>query len=290
MGEKNCFIAALIFLSLLFHFGVAISHSTASDFFNEDNYADNVVGIAYNAADMLENNLLSGLNRTLPILATSFVNLDNLKSSSTLGRLLGEYIASRFSQHGYQVIELRLQKDCLLVQEGNGELALSRDKGKIGTSYDAQAIIIGTYSLADDLLFVSTRIVSTVDHSILSSYDFSLRLDKTLRILAENGVTTAVKNVSGNGSRSGIKESPKTGAQKGILSGGLVLLDTSVSLGAKIIQARLAQLGYYSDKIDGVWKKHSLKALKNFKKNRGLTDNDKWGPATQKALFAGTDQ
>jgi len=59
--------------------------------------------ISYTAGDMLESNLLYALDRTLPILSTSFVNLDNLKETSAFGKLIGEQIASRFSQHGYRV-------------------------------------------------------------------------------------------------------------------------------------------------------------------------------------------
>ena len=55
----------------------------------------NLEDTTYTAGDMLERNLLYVLDRTLPILSTSFVNLDNLKETSAFGRLIGVQIASR---------------------------------------------------------------------------------------------------------------------------------------------------------------------------------------------------
>jgi peptidoglycan hydrolase-like protein with peptidoglycan-binding domain len=76
--------------------------------------------------------------------------------------------------------------------------------------------------------------------------------------------------------------------QDGPFATGEITLHPSNRLAAKIIQARLAELGFYRDRIDGIWKGHSKKALKEFKEARGLKYALTWDMSTQKALFQGT--
>ena len=230
--------------------------------------------ISYVAGDMLESNLLCSLNKTLPILSTTFVNFDNLKETSTLGRLLGDQIASRFSQHGYKVIEIKLRNGKVLVQEGNGEFILSRDMKKLNKSYDAQAIIIGTYSFVGNRVFLSTKLVSTSDSSILSSYFFSLQENDYLKMLAQSDVQVEESHT---------ELAPEVAENK-ILKESL-LLKLSDPLSAKIIQSQLLRLGFYTSKIDGKWGKYSRAALVAFRRAYKLTPGDKWNFETQLALF-----
>ena len=249
--------------------------------------------ISYTAGDMLERNLLYVLDRTLPIISTSFVNLDNLKETSAFGRLIGEQIASRFSQHGYRVIELRLSNGKVLVQERNGELALSREMKRLNKCYDAQAIIVGTYCVAGNRVFLSTRLVSTLDNSILSSYNFSIRMGGLLKTLAQKNLNNAAvrkksKKISDIGQRKAkrAKRDSKSAIKKDPVSSGSVFLELSNPLAAKIVQAQLFRLGYYTSKIDGKWKKYSRAALVSFKKARKLPNVNKWDVKTQMALFS----
>lgn len=234
---------------------------------------------AYHAAIMLDNNLPHTLDKTLPILSTSFVNSDRLDVSSTFGRLLGDQIASRFSQLGYKMIEPKLRKDALVMNKTNGEQALTRDLEEVYDSYDIQAMLVGTYYCSHELVFVSAKLVSVLDRSILSSYDFTVRLDRVLKQLLANELT---------GSAGRNKKLGKS--QNGPIAQGIVLLNPSVPSNAKIIQFRLSKLGYYSSKIDGKWKKYSRKALKDFRKDSKITKVNKWDIETQKALFKDTSQ
>ena len=57
---------------------------------------------------------------------------------------------------------------------------------------------------------------------------------------------------------------------------------------AKLIQARLAELGFYTMAVDGKFGKGSYGALQAFKRARGLPDDVIWDMPTQKALFRGS--
>lgn len=236
-------------------------------------------GIAYQAADALEYNLRPDISRTLPIMFSSFVDIRDLHSTSALGRLLGEQIGSRFSQHGYNVIEMRLRTNSLQITPKTGELALSRDMKKIRDSWDAQAVITGTYHIFEDKAVVSAKIVSTVDNSIISSHDFSFKLDRYLATLVRPETVAQEK-----------EETQEEKTPQGPISTGVISLNPSRSTDARLIQRRLADLGLYLDRIDGIWGKNSKIALERFKARHQLPDPDKWDMPTQIKLFQGTGQ
>jgi peptidoglycan hydrolase-like protein with peptidoglycan-binding domain len=73
------------------------------------------------------------------------------------------------------------------------------------------------------------------------------------------------------------------------VASGTVFLNPSLKSDAKIIQKRLADLGYYNMEVDGLFGKGSQRAVQSFKKDNGLGDNATWDIRTQKTLFKGTD-
>lgn len=272
----------IIFLTLLFLTFLAVSPSAYSwspvssqGFVRMEAFP----GIAYQAADALEYNLTTDISRTLPIMFSSFVDLSDFQSTSVLGRMLGEQIGSRFSQHGYNVIEMRLRTNSLQITPKTGELALSRNMEHIRDSWNAQAVITGTYHIFDDKAVVSARIVSTVDNSIISSHDFSFKLDRYLSTLTTpEKITLDTEEIA---------EEKET---RGPISTGSIMLNPDRSTDARLIQSRLADLGLYLDRIDGIWGKNSKIALERFKNRHQLPNPDKWDMPTQIKLFQGTNQ
>jgi hypothetical protein len=73
------------------------------------------------------------------------------------------------------------------------------------------------------------------------------------------------------------------------IASGSVFLNPGNKDDARRIQSRLAEMGYYSKKIDGDFGSGSKKALKMFKKDNGLDDNFNWDLNTQKILFKNSD-
>ena len=72
---------------------------------------------------------------------------------------------------------------------------------------------------------------------------------------------------------------------QGTVSAGKVFLNPASVKDAKMIQKRLAFLGFYTMKVDGAFGKGSRRSLQAFKKANGLGNNSKWDMDTQKALF-----
>jgi TolB-like protein len=117
----------------------------------------------------------------LPILTTTFVNNDNLKETSRFGRILQEHITSRLVQLNYTAKELKL-RNTLLMQEQSGETMLSRNLQDLNAkqSLAAQAILVGTYSYTDRVMYISARLINPKDRNIISSYDYRLCMDENV--------------------------------------------------------------------------------------------------------------
>ncbi len=116
-----------------------------------------------------------------PILVASFVNIDDLDQSSTLGRIISEQVASRLAQQGFKIIETKLRQGSIFVQKGKGEFLLSRDLLNLSSNQGAQAVLVGTYAVSRHFIFISSRIVRTEDSSVIAGYDYELLQDKTTR-------------------------------------------------------------------------------------------------------------
>ncbi|MBI9074891.1 MAG: hypothetical protein JEZ02_05705 [Desulfatibacillum sp.] len=136
---------------------------------------ENILESSYLAGDVLAKALeKSNLPANRPMLASSLVNIDDLKQSSTFGRLISEQIGSRLAQHGYPFVELKLRQDSVFIKEGQGEFLLSRELRHIGETHDAAAVLVGTYAVTENIVFVSVRLVRTGDNTVIAGHDYQL--------------------------------------------------------------------------------------------------------------------
>lgn len=117
------------------------------------------------------------------VLVSSFVNIDNLEESSTFGRTISEYMASRLSQHNFNVVEIKLRDSIWVNKDKGGEFLLSRDIEKLRLEHEAHAIVAGTYSIGKDVVFVSARIISIPEKRIISSYAYRMPLGDNIRMM-----------------------------------------------------------------------------------------------------------
>ncbi|OHB56469.1 MAG: hypothetical protein A2173_02740 [Planctomycetes bacterium RBG_13_44_8b] len=139
---------------------------------------DDVVTAAnYKAAEYLIGKLPKDMLKDSPLLVASFVNVDNLSESSTFGRMISEQISSRFKQLGYTSIEMKL-RTTIFIKEGSGEFLLSRELSDISSKHNANAMVVGTYAIASDRVYLTVRIVNAADSVILASYDYNVPMTR----------------------------------------------------------------------------------------------------------------
>jgi TolB-like protein len=137
----------------------------------------NLVAVGYTMADKLLENATQSIDPSEPLIVASFVSVNNLEESSSFGRIMAEQIVSRFVQRGQKVIELKLRQNSVFIREGQGEFMLSRDVREISKTYNASAVVVGTYADGGDRLYVSARIVRPTDSVIISAYDAGIPME-----------------------------------------------------------------------------------------------------------------
>jgi len=130
---------------------------------------------SYKAADHLAISLPHLSSQNYTVIAASFVNINNLEESSGFGRTVSEYITSRLSQHGFKVKEMKL-KNSLFIQKKVGEFILSREIKEISLEHNAGMLLTGTYSVAEDAVYISARMLNPHDAAILAAYEYKLPL------------------------------------------------------------------------------------------------------------------
>ncbi len=150
-------------------------------------YSDPIYS-SYTAAEKLATGAKFNLDPRKKILIASAVDIDDVGKSSTFGRILSEHVASRLSQLGFQVTEVKARQGTVLIERRNGEFLLSRDAKSISLKHDAQAVFVATYAAAQKTVYVSVRLLRAVDGVILSSYDYRLEMTGDVRqLLGRNG-------------------------------------------------------------------------------------------------------
>lgn len=144
----------------------------------------NIIKENYAATDALIKNLKFPVSRGETIVVASFVSVDDLTESSAFGRILAEQTATRLSALGYHVIELKLRRNIFIKEQG-GEFLLSRDVRSLADSYNAQAVVVGTYAVADTVVYVTNRMVRPADNRILGAHDFTIKLRSDVKKLLD---------------------------------------------------------------------------------------------------------
>ena len=139
-----------------------------------------------NAADELIEAIGDKIRRDKPLLAASFVDVNNLEKTTTFGRILPHQLLSRFAENGFFVTETLLRKD-IFIEEQGGEFLLSRAITEIGKSHDAEAVLVGVYAVGKKTVFVTAKIIGMEEGQVLASYNYDLPLGPDTKHLLKTG-------------------------------------------------------------------------------------------------------
>ncbi|MET4694558.1 FlgO family outer membrane protein [Endozoicomonas lisbonensis] len=150
--------------------------------YNEPEPID-LVAVTTGASKALAKKVKNSLSADAIILSTSLANIDDLNSTSTLGRVISEQLASGLMQSGYRLKEIKMRSNVFISEEKAGEFTLSRRLAVLSKSHDAGAILTGTYAVASKTVYVNARLIDTGNSLVLASVDFQLPLDADMRTM-----------------------------------------------------------------------------------------------------------
>jgi hypothetical protein len=179
----------------------------------------NLVDVNHDAVDHLMRQAWLRLGSDSRVIAATFVSLDDLTLASPFGRVVGEMCAAKMTQKGYRMISMKLRRSVVISREG--EFLLSRDMKEVAQNYQARAILVGTYTatqvgsnirslnqqwesadpllkphpadgvspssrnlvIVNDYVYVSLRLISAEDGSILGAHDYRIPVDENVQAL-----------------------------------------------------------------------------------------------------------
>lgn len=135
------------------------------------------------AADVIAEQMGGKVSRNSPVLITSMVQLNDLRHSSMLGRLVMQQISSRISQFGYKVLESRLKKKYSIIPK-EGEFILSRDVSELmKKEYNAQVVLVGSYVPTPYRVYVSIRLLRIADGVVVAAHEYTLKNRREFAVL-----------------------------------------------------------------------------------------------------------
>ena len=138
----------------------------------------------YSAVDKLVTSTAVPIVKNAPLLVATIVNIDSLGQSSRFGRLISEQVATRLTQLGYSVVEMKLRND-VYIQEGTGELLLSRDVRNLSKTHNAQVVVVGNYAVAAGYVYVylTLKAVTVTDNRVVTAVNYLLPLTENNRAM-----------------------------------------------------------------------------------------------------------
>ncbi len=145
--------------------------------------ADELIKRYRGASQLATNNYQN--SGTAPFIVATLVNIDRLEQSSTLGRLISEQVASRLTQQGFDVVELKVRNN-VFMKRNEGELLLTREIKEMATAHKTEAVIVGTYAEGGDMVYVTLKIVNPATSRVLAAQDYTLPQDRQVRRLLMN--------------------------------------------------------------------------------------------------------
>ena len=114
-----------------------------------------------------------------PIGVSTFVDVDDLYNTSTFGRMYTEQVMSELAMRGFDVIELR-HADALQFLSTTGEFALSRDVARIRRERDLGGVLVGTYAVSPQRVYVNARLLDPSNSMVLGAG--SVEMSKTTEL------------------------------------------------------------------------------------------------------------
>ncbi len=120
------------------------------------------------------------------LLVATVVDINNVERTSMFGRQFSEMAATRLTQHKVDVIHATVRQDHLRVDE-SGQFLLSRKVQNLAADYNAKCVLVGTYGVVDESVFVSVKLVSTVDDATLAAADVEIHGDELVMRMIDSG-------------------------------------------------------------------------------------------------------
>ncbi len=152
-------------LKVLMSLFILVSVSTADSYYKSN--FNNIDRAVINLSNKLLSSCRVNQNSLEDIAITTFVNLDDFKQTSQVGRMLSESMFNELFIRDFNVVEFRGQ--IAISINSSGEYFISRDINKIKNTVKNKYILIGTYSTFENYILLNARIIDNENGNIVAS-------------------------------------------------------------------------------------------------------------------------
>ena len=127
-----------------------------------------------------------------PIIYGTTVNLNGYSMTSNFGRLTAECLATAASQRTKNdLIKMTLRQSNVPIRSSQGEFLLSREIGDLARDFNAGAVLLSTYSVTPDTVYVQVQLVNADTHAIVGTTLYELPNGPRTRALLKNQESVA---------------------------------------------------------------------------------------------------
>jgi hypothetical protein len=121
-------------------------------------------------------------NSDRPVLYSTTVNLNDYSNTTNFGRLHGELFASALVQHWQNdLLKMTLRQSSAPIIPQQGEFLLSRDIQDLAVDYNAGAVLVSTYSVAIDKVYLNLQLINVDYNTVVASATYSIPLGPRTR-------------------------------------------------------------------------------------------------------------
>jgi hypothetical protein len=159
-----------------------------------------LIATSYKAVDTLLDRARARLGDDARVLVATYVDLDDMTQTGSFGRLSGELVSSRLAQQGYASVNLNIREKALAVMQKEGQFMLSRDIDKLSNKYEGDAVLVGTYTVADteaeadEAVYATLRLVDTKTHETIGAIDYQMPIGPRMERLLSGSTSSYVSD------------------------------------------------------------------------------------------------
>jgi TolB-like protein len=158
--------------------------------------SDSDAGVVNELVSSLSDQLTQNKNfrdhKNAKIAITSFVSLDDLKSTSRLSNILSENLIHEMQVRGYKVIDFKTMDKIKI--DARGDFLFSRDLSKLRKELKLDFALTGTYTKYRSGVVINARIIDLKSHVVLSTAQILIPRNVAKRISKPYQTSTFSQN------------------------------------------------------------------------------------------------
>jgi hypothetical protein len=130
---------------------------------------------------------LEVFNPDRAVLYSTTVNLNNYNSTTNFGRLHAELFSTALIQHWQNnLLKMTLRQSTTPIIPQKGEFLLSREVQTLAVDYNAGAVLVSTYSVAPDKVYMNLQLINVDYNTVVAAVSYSIPLGpRTLAMLKD---------------------------------------------------------------------------------------------------------